>query len=58
MSCRPKHPSFPALLDTQFWWVELFICGLLPRGGSEGPYLGEVPHHYNKKQNRVYFSLL
>ena len=25
------------------------IHGLLPRGGSKGPYLSEVPHHKIKK---------
>ena len=35
--------------DTQFWRVRLCIRGLLPKGGSEGPCLGEVPCHKKRK---------
>ena len=31
--------------------LESCICGLLPRGGSMGPYLGEIPRHRKKKNS-------
>ena len=32
-----------------FWEVGSCIWGLLPKGGFEVPYLGEVPRHQKKK---------
>ena len=32
------------LPNIQFWLMWLCICGLLPRGGSKVPYLGEILH--------------
>lgn len=37
--------SFPKLPDTLFWPVGSCIRELLPKGGSKGPCLGEVPYH-------------
>ena len=39
---------------TWFWQVGSGIYGLLPRGGSKGPCLDEVPH----RQKRSNFLLL
>ena len=54
MSCKtrdsgfnPHSRSFLGLPDTRFWWVGSCIQGLLPKGGSKGSYLSEIPCHQN-----------
>ena len=58
MNCRPRHTGFDPhwssfrLLDTWFWQVGSCIYGLLPRGESKGPCLGEVPHHKKRDKKK------
>ena len=40
---------FSRLPDTRFWLRRSCIQGLLPKGESEGPSLGEVPCHQKRK---------
>lgn len=66
-----RHPKFdchknsPRLPDTQIWQVISCICGLLPKSGSKGSCLGEVPHHQiknlmpwkpNKERNLIIYT--
>ena len=37
--------STPGSLDTHFWQLGLYICGLFPSGRSKGSSLGEVPRY-------------
>ena len=37
--------SYPGLPDTWLWWVGFCILDLLPKVGSKGSCLGEVPEN-------------
>ena len=38
--------------DVDFWWCGARDWGLLCKGGSEGPCLGEVPWHKKRKRKK------
>ena len=37
--------STPGSLDTHFWQLGLYICGLFPSSRSKGSSLGEIPRY-------------
>ena len=61
MSCKTRHygfnphsRSFLGLPDTWFWWVGSCIHSLLPKDGSKGSYLSEIP----RRQNLFYYIVI